>query len=76
MAAYVSRKIGYVSLHCPFKGARSDCFRFFSDFLRFWYQKLLLQLKNVPFETMTIESIQGTCRLIFKIGRGDEQKQL
>ncbi len=22
-----------------FKGAWSDCFRFFSDFLRFWYQK-------------------------------------
>ncbi len=23
----------------PLKGARSDCFRFFSNFWRFWYQK-------------------------------------
>ncbi len=27
----------YVSM--TLKGARSDCFRFFSNFWRFWYQK-------------------------------------
>ncbi len=42
--------------HSSFKGAWSDCFRFFfSNFLRFWYQMKahypwwILQMKNIPF---------------------------
>ncbi len=36
MPEWSARTLHHISL---FKGAQSDCFRFFSNFRRFWYQK-------------------------------------
>ncbi len=52
---------GDLGIELKLNGARSDCFRFFSNFLRFWYQEkahiFLITLSNVMAEKCIVWKI-------------------